>query len=306
MRTMNRTVRIFQVDAFTTQPFAGNPAGVILDAEQLSDAQMQALARELNNGDSAFVLPPDGTDHDLRVRFFTPRAEAAFVGHATVAVHRVLAALGLPPRRRQRQKSGLVEVDLLGDPAAPRIAIRQPAPQLKRHISDAELAAVLAALKLTPTSLDSRFPAMIAGESSTRLLLGLRDAATLGALEPDLAQLAALSSTLHAAGYFLFTTRPQIAACDTEARMFCPAIGIAEDPVSGNAHGMLGAYLLKYGALTPQDNRAEFIGAQGHHVGRPGRVTISLELDGAALKSVRIIGDAVIVFQASVTLGDLP
>ena len=95
---MASRVRVFQVDAFTAQRFSGNPAGVVLDADALSGAQMQALARELNNGDSAFVLHPDDTDHDLRLRFFTPRREAAFVGHATLAAHAVLACLGLPPR----------------------------------------------------------------------------------------------------------------------------------------------------------------------------------------------------------------
>ena len=91
---MSASVRVFQVDAFTSQRFCGNPAGVVLAADELSEAQMRALARELNNGDSAFLLRPDAPDHDLRVRFFTPRSEAAFVGHATLAAHAVLAHLG--------------------------------------------------------------------------------------------------------------------------------------------------------------------------------------------------------------------
>jgi len=120
---MSQRVRVFQVDAFTRQRFCGNPAGVVLEADALSDHDMQALSRELNNGDTAFLLRPDAADHDLRVRFFTPRTEAAFVGHATLAAHAVLAALRLEPRRRQKQKSGVVEVDTL-DSAPPRISIR--------------------------------------------------------------------------------------------------------------------------------------------------------------------------------------
>ena len=88
---MSRTVQVFQVDAFTRQLFTGNPAGVVLGAEVLSDEEMLAIARELNNGDTAFVLPPEADDHDLRVRFFTPRTESAFVGHATIATHYVLS-----------------------------------------------------------------------------------------------------------------------------------------------------------------------------------------------------------------------
>src|SRR5277367_1393033 len=104
---MNRTIRLFQVDAFTTQPLCGNPAGVVLDADELSSEQKQAIARELNTSDTAFVLRPDGPDHDVRVRFFTPRKESGFVGHATVAVHTVLASLGRPAAPRQKQPSGI-------------------------------------------------------------------------------------------------------------------------------------------------------------------------------------------------------
>ena len=80
-----RRVRIFQVDAFTTQLYAGNPAGVVLDAQHLDEREMQLIARELGSADSVFVLPPDAADHDLRVRFFTPHGETGFVGHATIA-----------------------------------------------------------------------------------------------------------------------------------------------------------------------------------------------------------------------------
>src|SRR5580692_9271270 len=104
---MPRTIQVHQVDAFTRVRFTGNPAGVVLDADALSDAEMLAIARELNNADTAFVLRPDGSDHDLRVRFFTPRMEAAFVGHASVAAHYVLSAAATGARRvRQKSRSG--------------------------------------------------------------------------------------------------------------------------------------------------------------------------------------------------------
>src|SRR5688572_32281085 len=138
---MSRRIRIFQVDAFPADRFTGNPAGVVLDADTLTDAEMLAIARELNNADTAFVLKPDSQDHDLRVRFFTPRTEASFVGHATVATHFVLSRDGAPRlhapavdgvggRVRQRQKSGIVDIEVCGDGATRRIAVRQPAPPL--------------------------------------------------------------------------------------------------------------------------------------------------------------------------------
>ena len=159
---MTRRIRIFQVDAFTTERFTGNPAGVVLDADSLTDGEMLAIARELNNADTAFVLKPDGSDHELRVRFFTPRTEAGFVGHATVATHYVLSRDGAPKlptvggRVRQRQKSGIVDIEVRGEGTARRIAVRQPAPPLGRQLNDRERLAVLDALALSTGDIDTR------------------------------------------------------------------------------------------------------------------------------------------------------
>jgi PhzF family phenazine biosynthesis protein len=291
---MATSVRVFQVDAFTSQRFCGNPAGVVLDADGLSDPEMRSLARELNNGDTAFLLRPDAPDHDLRVRFFSPRSEAAFVGHATLAAHAVLASLQLAPRQRQKQKSGLVEVETLAT-SPPRIAIRQPPPSLGRVLEGAELDAVLEALALNRADLDPRCPPTIAGDSSPRLLLGVLEAATLTRIHANLARLSELSAQIAVPGYFLFTLRPSQPGLLSEARMFCPALGIDEDPVSGNAHALLGAYLLRHELVMGADT-IEFTGAQGQHLGRPGRVTVVLELKQRMLRRVSIIGEAVIVF----------
>jgi PhzF family phenazine biosynthesis protein len=301
---MSNSVRVFQVDAFTTRRFSGNPAGVVLDADMLSSADMQALARELNNGDTAFMLRPDADDHDLRLRFFTPRREAAFVGHATLAAHAVLATLNLGPLRRQKQSSGIVEVDSISGAWPPRIVIHLPPPKLQRRVDERELADVLEALTLTHADLDPQCPPLLAGAGSARLLLGIEHGTTLARLRPDLGRLTRLSEQIGAAGYFLFSRRPSLADVYTEARMFCPALGIPEDPVSGNAHALLGAYLLQHRLLQPAAARSastiEFTGAQGHHMGRPGRVSVALNLEGDVLESVSIVGEAVIVFDTTV------
>jgi PhzF family phenazine biosynthesis protein len=298
---MSRIVRIFQVDAFTDRQFSGNPAGVVLDAEQLTDAEMQAIARELNNGDTAFVLPPTADDHDIGIRFFTPRKEAPFVGHATLAAHAVLAGVSQSPLRRQKGMTGIVNVQPL--PAGGGFSIRQPAPPIGRTLEPAELDAVLPLLGLTADHLDPTCPARIAGGASTRLLLGIRDCTALDAMQPQHARLAALSAQLGAQGYFVFTGDSRIAGCQTEARMFCPALGIDEDPVSGNAHGMLGVYLAQLGVLPIQNNVGVFTGAQGTHVGRPGQVSVGVETDPTGKPvAVSIAGQAVVVFKSTLRL----
>jgi PhzF family phenazine biosynthesis protein len=298
---VTRSIRIFQVDAFTSAPFAGNPAGVVLDAEQLREAEMQAIARELNNGDTAFVLPATASDHDISVRFFTPRKEAPFVGHATLAVHAVLSRVAPMRVRRQSGRTGVVEVRSLDGGGW---AIRQPPPPLTRFPTTAQIDEVLGLLALRADQLDAACAPCIAGAASTRLLLALRDGAALDGIEPRLAELAALSPRIGAQGYFLFTRASRVAGCTTESRMFCPALGIDEDPVSGNAHAMLAMLLHQSGLLPRQDGRLCFSGAQGAHVGRPGRVDVEIDCDaGNRPVGVSICGQAVIVFEAVMALG---
>ncbi len=295
-----RTVQVFQVDAFTDTPFTGNPAGVVLQAQQLDAAEMQAIARELNNGDTAFVLPPAAEGEDLHVRFFTPRKEAPFVGHATLAVHAVLNSRDRQALRGQGGARGVGEVRAA---EAGAIAIRQPAPPLGRLPTDSEVDDVLGLLDLRREHLDRACPPRIAGSASTRLLLGLRDVAALDAAKPRLAALGTLSPGIGAQGYFLFVRTGPESQPATEARMFCPALGIDEDPVSGNAHAMLGIYLRELGLLPVSKGPAKFVGRQGRHVGRPGRVDVSIELapDGRAVAAT-ISGTAAIVFATEIRL----
>ncbi len=298
---MSRTLAVFQVDAFTRHRFTGNPAGVVLGADLLSDEDMLAIARELNNADTAFVLSPDGTDHDLRMRFFTPRTEAAFVAHATIAAHYVMSRRPGPRRLRQKQKAGIIDVEVRGEGDARRIAIHQQPPAVGRELSARERLAVLDALALSSGDLDNRCPLIVCGTASTRLMVGVRGPEQLRQLKPDAARLTTLSAQLGAAGYFVFTLEPQVADVLTEARMFCPAIGIPEDPVSGNAYGMLGVYLASRDLVPRDGDLARFTGAQGHYLNRPGQVDIELEYQDGVVRSLRIVGDAALVFETSLS-----
>jgi PhzF family phenazine biosynthesis protein len=299
---MTRKIQVHQVDAFTREPFTGNPTGVVLNADVLGDAQMLALARELNNAETAFVLAPDGPDHSVRARFFTPRAEIGFVGHATVAAQYVLSRRHDAPRRqRQKSKAGIVDVEVRGTGDDRSIAIRRNPSPLGRELNDRERLAVLDALALASESLDTRLAPRIAGVSGARLLIGVRGPEPLRHLKPDFARLTTLSAQLGAAGYFVFAYGAQGEDHQVESRMFCPALGIPEDPVSGNAHGLLGAYLAQQGLLASDGaSRVAFTGIQGHYLHRPGRVEVELEFDDGRLAGVWIRGQAVSIFETEI------
>ena len=296
---MSGRLRVFRVDAFTTQPFAGNPAGVVPDAQSLDPGAMQAITRELGGVDVAFVLPADAADHDLRLRFFTPRSEAGFVGHATLAAHAVLDLLGHPPCRIQKQRGGLVNIERLDDACGRRYAFSQSSPPVQGAFAADQLALVLAALGIAADELDPGLPVVMAGAGGSRALIAVRSGATLARLQPDSAALAALSAAGNPGGYFVYTLAPAIADCDTEARMFCPAIGIPEDPVSGNAHAMLATYLQAIGRMPRSPVALEFRGRQGHHLGRAGLLDVHVD-PGAGC--VRVAGSACIVMDAQLEL----
>ncbi len=298
-----RTVQVFQVDAFTRQMFAGNPAGVVLGAEVLSDDEMQAIARELAHSDSSFVLPADAPDHDVHVRFFTPIREAGFVGHATVSTFTALLAVGAakPGRVRQKSRAGIYEVDVAGTAEAPHVAVTQPPPRFGPPIDDASRGRLLDLFGLDSAALDPKCPLLIAGGNSTRLLVGLRSVDKLQGLLPDFEGLKRITPHLGADGFLVFV-RDAHGPGTTESRMFSPAIGIPEDPVSGNAHGLLGVYLAQLGLVRPTDGVARFTGAQGQFMARPGRVDIELEYTDAAPSSVWIVGQAAMVFETTISV----
>jgi len=287
----NLPVRIFQLDAFTDTPFAGNPATVVLDADGAPDHLLHAIAREFPHAETAFVFSSVGTDHDVALRFFNARKEAPFVGHATIAAHAVLRRLGKRPSGMLRQRSGTGVIEV-GERGA-TIEFRQSLPELGAPLSATLSARVAAALALPTARLSTVLQPLIARKGSTRLLLPLEDRAALEVLAPNHDALVDLGREIGAEGFFPFALDRQGSALVTEARMFCPALGIPEDPVSGNAHAMLAAYLFAAGLIDARS--AGFVGIQGRQMGRPGRVEVGLDCDGTALASVRIGGCAVLV-----------
>jgi PhzF family phenazine biosynthesis protein len=299
-------VRIFQVDAFTAARFTGNPATVVLDADGQNDATLLSIAREFPHAEAAFVLAAQGADHDVRLRFFNARKESPFVGHATVAAHAVLMALGRRAAGVSRQHSGtgIIEVSAQIEQRASGpetvIEFRQTVPELEAPLPFKTTLRVAEALKLPATQLHEVMPARIARKGSSRLLVPIADHRHLEKLSPNFDTLMSLGLELGTEGFFLFAVNRDSDEIWTESRMFCPALGIPEDPVSGNAHAMLAAYLWDLGQFGKKS--PVFMGRQGYQMKRPGQVRVRLEIDKGSLVAVHIAGTAVIVSEGTLAL----
>lgn len=118
---------IYQVDAFTKHLFKGNPAGVVSNADGLTEDEMQAIARELNNAETAFIFSQTGEDHDVYIRFFTPTTEVPSCGHATIAAHyvRALEKDLSSCTVRQRIGIGILPVDIVKNDSGYRVIMTQ-------------------------------------------------------------------------------------------------------------------------------------------------------------------------------------
>lgn len=295
-------LRLYQIDAFTRDRFMGNPAGVVTNAAGLDERQMLLIARELNNSETAFVLPAQGPDHDVQVRFFTPTTEVPVCGHATIAAHYALAceAGGATGTRRQLTGAGVQMVEAERDGDDLRIVITQNPPTFAEPLSPARTQRLAAALGVAPDELDPRCPPQFVSTGHGKLLVGLRSYQRLRTLTPDPLQLKALGADIDSKGFFAFTLdRGEHDDALTEGRMFAPAIGIAEDPVTGNANGPLGAYLVRHGLVDAAGPDFSFRARQATGDGRGGYVDVSVRVADRQPVGVRIAGHAVICFQTT-------
>ncbi|PCH80452.1 MAG: hypothetical protein COB90_08425 [Hyphomicrobiales bacterium] len=300
-----KSVRAWQVDSFTQTPFSGNAAGVVLDADGLTGIQMQNIARELNNSETAFVLQPDADDHDVHVRFFTPTMEVPSCGHATLAAHFVrFTELNIPEYAAvQKTGAGLqtIRVEQCNDDV--RVFIDQGRPSFSDVLHMDVTTRILEALGLSQTDRDGRFPVMIASTGHSKVMIGIRERDILNGLQPDMPLLGALSQETGCNGYYVFVVEHNSSTrCICLGRMFAPAIGIDEDPVTGNANGPLAAYLVHQGF--DQDNSELFhmSGHQGAAMGRPGEVQVKVRIERNIPVSVEISGNAIMIFQADINL----
>ena len=293
---------VFQVDSFTREKFSGNPAGVVLNADGLTEKDMLNIARELNNSETAFFFSPTEPGYDGELRYFTPKTEVPTCGHATIAA---LYAKAVEERRescvlRIKTKVGILPMEIAKRRDDYYISMTQGKFEISEPLEADIVRALLEALGLEQADLDARCPIQIASTGHSKVLIGIRERTTLNALAPDNGKLIELSKRIKCNGYYVFTFDSGAKDALTEGRMFAPAIGIAEDPVTGNANGPLGAYMICNKLAPCEDGVFAFTGYQGEAVKRPGRIAVEVTVRDGKPERVKIGGQARIVFKTEI------
>jgi trans-2,3-dihydro-3-hydroxyanthranilate isomerase len=235
-------VRFVTVDVFTTERFIGNPLGVVLNAEGLTTAQMQAIAAEFNLAETTFVLPPQDPAHTAQVRIFTPKTEMPFAGHPNVGTAFVLARAGESYGRIVtgdkvvfEEKAGLVPIDILrdgGTVTGARLASPQPL-SLGAEIA-AEL--IAAACSIAPDAIETKnHRPLIASCGAPFILAELKTQTALKAATGN-ADVFRRDVTKHPAVSIMIYAQVDEPGIDIRARMFAPHLNIPEDPATGSAN----------------------------------------------------------------------
>ena len=250
-------MKLFQVDAFTEQPFRGNPAAVVLLDRERDDAWLQNVAMEMNLSETAFLLPR-GDNYSLR--WFTPTVEVDLCGHATLASAHVVLQDGEEARFETR--SGILTARRKGEWIELNFPSTPPAPILPFPGLAAALGAEI----------------VECGKTIFDVLVELQSEEAVRSLEPDVRALA----TIDARG--VIVTARSSDPFDFVSRYFAPAFGIDEDPVTGSSHCALAPY------WSPKLGKTEFLAQQASKRGGTLRVT----LDG---DRVLLAGQAVTVFE---------
>jgi len=265
------------VDVFTDQAYAGNPLAVVLDADELTGAQMQAVAREFNLSETTFVLAPTSDQATYRARIFTPAVELPFAGHPSVGTAWLLMSIGRygPGTVVQECGAGLLPIvvsdagaELTGGPVS-----------LSDPVDTAEMAAAVGATEADLVGTPARW----CGCGIDWGYVHVRDEFLVAAVA-DLARLERLGNT----GVCVFS----FDGTSAHARVFAGGAGVAEDPATGSAALGLGVFLVASGLLAA-DGVSAFTIAQGVEMGRPSQLSVTVRAQAGGVVEAKVSGGVV-------------
>ena len=300
-----RRYHFHTLDVFTDTRFGGNPLAVVLDADALSGELMQTIAAEFNLSETVFVLKPvKAGANRARLRIFTPRTELPFAGHPTVGASYLLAKLDLveldpaDPVMVLEECVGDVPVTVQSGNdgprstrmSVPRMPERGPAPPLR-----ADLAAML--------SLSA--PDLLPGHAGWScgvpfLFVPVRDREAIGRAKLRIDLWETLLSGWWAKSVFLFTTDTVSKEAQIHARMFAPAMGVAEDPATGSAASALVGFLHDQ---RPRDGPRRWLIEQGFEMGRPSLIELEADIFAGGVAAIRVGGSSVLVSEGWLNVG---
>lgn len=276
--------RFIQCDVFSPVPTQGNGLAVVVDAEGLSDVQLQVFAAWTNLAETTFLLPPTDSSADYKVRIFTPAREMLFAGHPTLGSCAAWLHAGGIPRQegvvRQECGVGIVEIDIRQE----TYAFVAP-PTTIGPLPDQQLHAIVDALEISP---DSVLHTAQLNNGPVWQVLQLASAEQVLAVDSSMVKWPAYKSI------GLIGAHPSGSECEYEVRMLAPSSGMSEDPITGSLNAAIAHWMHAEERLT-----RPIVVAQGTKINRHGRVSIRPDNDG---DRILIGGDTHIIIDGMMML----
>lgn len=288
-------------DVFTDTRLSGNPLAVLPDAQGLSGESMQALAREFNLSETSFLLPSKSAD--VHARYFTPDQELPMAGHPSIGSVYALDYLGRASGDELVLKLGIGPVTMRLErdgEGLERVWMDQGVPSFgQRYPNRAKVAALL---NLEETDLDPALPVQEVSAGVPFVIVAVNSLGALGHARVTEASLASFMGDEPRAVLVVTRHVGKDEGAEVRARMLGLAVGVAEDPATGSAHGPLGAYLAKYGGLELSATmRTTFVSHQGVEMGRPSRIDVEVTQTPDGFR-VAVGGSAVLVGEGTLYL----
>jgi len=293
--------RFVTLDVFTNRRYSGNPLAVVLDAEGLDGAAMQAVAREFNLSETVFVLPPEQPGQRARLRIFTASAELPFAGHPTVGTAVLLNRIdgggardlvfqeGIGPIHCATQATG-------HDGGRARFRLAR-LPEEVGATGDSTAIAAALGLEAGDIGVEGFAPSIwSAGLSFACVPVTGLDA--IRRCQPRLQHWAAAFAQGERASAYVFCRETTEAGSTIHARMFAPHLGVFEDPATGSAAAAFAGLYIK--SVQPTDGDHELVIEQGYEMGRPSRIGLSLGVRGGRLAEAAIGGEAIVVSEGTI------
>lgn len=297
----------FIVDAFTTNAYGGNPAGVVPNADEMSTEQMLRIAKELNLMEVGFVSL-SRRPKEFNVRYFTIENEIEICGHAAIATFTVLWQLGRiildseETKVYQNTKAGTLPVEFLeGNGQQPIILISLPLPLwIEDNVPVEPVSAILG----IPSELitQSNLPVQIVHAGIPDLLVPIPDRETLFGIKPDFSKMKIFCEKIGCTDFHLFTQDTVHPDFHVHVRNLFP-FGQKEESATGTANGALSCYLVKHGVFGTKEGQIHINIEQGYCMNRPSSVRSYVSLDSHSdFASVRVGGQAVVVAEGQIIL----
>ncbi|GAB2490782.1 PhzF family phenazine biosynthesis isomerase [Alkalibacterium psychrotolerans] len=298
-----KSVTVHQYDAFSKIPGKGNPAGVILNGDDLSEKEMQLSAFLV--GFNEIAVPLNSDRADLRIRFFSPKREMDLCGHAIVATLNALKTRNLLPDKESltiETKAGILAVSMTQSVGNDwQISLTQPSPQFE--LFDGSRKNVAQAIGLAESDIDDSLPLLYGSTGSWTLLVPIKCLDAFSRMTPDNKTFPEILKAFPHASIHPFCLETIHADSNMHGRHFSsPGTGSIEDPVTGTASGVMGAYYAKYIDKDLTDYYHLSV-EQGQEIGKDGRVYVDVSRQKNAL-AVSILGEAVYVQSFNLTLKD--